>query len=103
MDSEGNVLERFYTSGWAANGAKGVLATTMMDAYAVAERLLEDSIGQELPSYDGGEPPELRSSDKRMISYEDWKRIDEEEIRRGQACGKERERMKWPEVVNFLG
>ncbi|KAG9045445.1 NADPH-adrenodoxin reductase, partial [Serendipita sp. 407] len=73
MDSEGNVLERLYTSGWAANGAKGVLATTMMDAYAVAERLLEDSIGQELPSYDGGEPPELRSSDKRMISYEDWK------------------------------
>ncbi|KAG8792993.1 NADPH-adrenodoxin reductase, partial [Serendipita sp. 398] len=50
MDSEGNVLERVYTSGWAANGAKGVLATTMMDAYAVAERLLEDSIGQELPS-----------------------------------------------------
>ncbi|KAG8798683.1 NADPH-adrenodoxin reductase [Serendipita sp. 399] len=103
MDGEGKVLEGVYASGWAANGAKGVLATTMMDAYAVVERLLEDNVGQALPTYEAGLPPELSSSDRRVVSYDDWKRIDEEEIRRGQEVGKERERMKWSQVLEFLG
>jgi adrenodoxin-NADP+ reductase len=96
------VVDRVYTSGWAANGAKGVIATTMMDAYGVAERLLEDALASEV-SYDPGLPPEITGSEKRIVTYADWKRIDAEEIRRGEAVNKERERMTWLEVENFLG
>jgi hypothetical protein len=45
---------------------------------------------------------EPSSSSPFVVTYQDWKRIDEEEIRRGAELGKERERMTWEEVVKFL-
>jgi adrenodoxin-NADP+ reductase len=38
-------LRRVYASGWAATGARGVLAATMIDAYAVADAILADYTG----------------------------------------------------------
>lgn len=119
LDASDQNVEGVYTSGWAANGAKGVLATTMMDAYSVAERLLEDNVAStangassgsgsratasfKSSQFEAGIPNELVKSDKRVISYEDWKRVDAEEIRRGQLMKKERERMTWTEINNFL-
>ena len=37
-----------------------------------------------------------------VTSYEDWKRVDEEEVRRGAKVGKERERMCWDEARRFI-
>jgi len=96
------VVDRVYASGWAANGAKGVLASTMMDAYGVVEGLLEEALASDV-SYDPALPPEIVGSGKRIVTYADWKRVDAEEIRRGEALNKERERMTWSEVENFLG
>lgn len=42
IDSDGRVVRNVYASGWAAVGARGVLASTMMDAYAVADTILRD-------------------------------------------------------------
>lgn len=42
VSAEGHVVRNVYASGWAAMGAKGVLASTMMDAYAVADTILSD-------------------------------------------------------------
>ncbi|KII90439.1 hypothetical protein PLICRDRAFT_52176 [Plicaturopsis crispa FD-325 SS-3] len=36
------ILKNVYASGWAATGAKGVLASTMINAYAVADQILSD-------------------------------------------------------------
>ncbi|KZT30109.1 nucleotide-binding domain-containing protein [Neolentinus lepideus HHB14362 ss-1] len=123
------VLRNVYASGWAATGAKGVLAGTMMDAYAVADTILSDYFAA-LPGGEGvveapapGEeelagrvvmsaaphpedpPEEVRELVRRgeVTSYADWKRVDEEEQRRGAEMGKERERMRWEEVRRFLG
>lgn len=38
----GKPVRNVYTAGWASHGAKGVLATTMYDAYEVADRFLSD-------------------------------------------------------------
>jgi len=38
----------------------------------------------------------------RVVSYPEWKKVDEEERRRGQRVGKEKERMNWEEVNAFL-
>jgi adrenodoxin-NADP+ reductase len=116
VDERGNVLRNVYTSGWASTGAKGVLATTMMNAYDVAQTLLSDAQDpvpearsvmcndvkeatlDELPE---GVKPGLESS--RVITHDTWKRIDEEEVRRGTMLGgKERERMDWNEVGQYL-
>jgi adrenodoxin-NADP+ reductase len=112
FNDENRRVSGVYSSGWASNGAKGVLATTMMDAYSVAETILTDHFQGEpdaespievLNSGPGaGAPPEIEQSTDRVIGYGDWKRIDEEEIRRGRERKKERERMVWEDVMNFL-
>ncbi|KAH7909332.1 hypothetical protein BJ138DRAFT_1155537 [Hygrophoropsis aurantiaca] len=123
----GSVLKHVYASGWAANGAKGVLATTMMDAHAVADTIISDitSNGEVLenrvmqtspatptsseivfnPHPHPDDPPlEIQQGikDGAVVQYNDWKAIDDEEIRRGEAMGKERERMVWEEARRFL-
>jgi adrenodoxin-NADP+ reductase len=104
VGSDGRVVPRTYASGWAANGAKGVLAATMIDAYNVAENLLEDCVSGVADPLEckSGVPKELTESGQRVVTYGDWKRIEGEEIRRGGLLGKERERMTWAEVNDFL-
>jgi len=135
-DASGALVKNVYTSGWAANGARGVLASTMYDAYSVADTLVADHFLSEaagggdaaagdpgvrvktvmasggpqvqslLDSDEPGVPSFLRDASiqqgKRVVQYEQWKMIDEEETRRGQRMGKERERMRWEEVQEFL-
>jgi len=115
-DEMGNLLKNVYTSGWASTGARGVLATTMMDAYNVAQTLLSDardpvpeaksvmSEGVEEGSLDDlPEEVECGLESLRVITHDGWKLIDEEEVRRGVALGgKERERMDWNEVHRYL-
>ncbi|KAH7341001.1 hypothetical protein B0J17DRAFT_341939 [Rhizoctonia solani] len=115
---DGTVVRGVYASGWAANGARGVLASTMWNAYSVAEKILSDAAATVVSNPqsetgvapdDGvalkgepGLPPQVVDAGKSVVSYPDWKRIDAEEIRRGGEVGKERERMSWEEVVEFL-
>ena len=50
-------------------------------------------------------PPEIEAGlrERRVTDFEDWKTINAEEIRRGEAMGKERERMvSWDEAREFL-
>ncbi|KAF5350173.1 hypothetical protein D9756_009147 [Leucocoprinus leucothites] len=120
ITNEGHGLRNVYASGWAATGAKGVLASTMINAYATANTVL----GDVLPDREPEEPKELVEDvvlnpdpdldavpieveegikDGKVTQYMDWKKVDEEEIRRGQEIGKERERMSWEEAKAFLG
>ncbi|KAG6336034.1 hypothetical protein ID866_3050 [Astraeus odoratus] len=123
----GAAVPNMYASGWAANGAKGVLASTMIDAYAVADTILSDIIpgvdkiwttaGSDSPSLEASSdsilnphphpenPPEevvQGIKDGTVTQYQDWKAIDAEEIRRGETRGKERERMGWEDAKAFL-
>jgi len=124
--TSGTTLRNVYASGWTATGAKGVLASTMMDAYAVAETIVSDWLpkGTMPPAQVNGNggvpalarsimcpdphpedpPPEILAGleEGSVIEYSDWKVIDAEETRRGELMGKERERMDWEEARTFL-
>ncbi|KAG5647258.1 hypothetical protein DXG03_000793 [Asterophora parasitica] len=132
LPSTGTALKNVYASGWAATGAKGVLAATMMDAYAVADAVLSDWLpggdvhttstpvstpenallrGREDTQVLLNPSPELESPPAEVIEglrdgivteYGDWKRVDAEEVRRGALVEKERERMDWQEAKAFL-
>lgn len=134
VDPSGQIVRRVYASGWAAMGAKGVLASTMMDAYAVADTIVQDAFTQEnssmVPDGDvdvasmanlpeagsnglevmstevesGGPPKEVEEAWREglVTDYEDWRLVDAEEVRRGEALRKERERMAWEEAHEFL-
>lgn len=124
--SEGSVLKNMYASGWAANGAKGVLASTMIDAYAVAGTILSDIVPfSEAATTTAPPPPVMEMAPDEMLNphpdldalpseidrgitdgivtqYDDWKVINAEEVRRGEALGKERERMGWDEAQSLV-
>ena len=109
INNSGATLKNIYASGWAATGAKGVLASTMMDAYGVADTIVSDwqangENGQDKILNLEEPPPEVQTALKEglVTDYIDWKKIDEEEVKRGQAIGKERERMGWIEASKFL-
>ncbi|KAG9316561.1 hypothetical protein JVU11DRAFT_2612 [Chiua virens] len=130
LSESGIPLRNMYASGWSANGAKGVLATTMMDAYAVADTILSDIVFsntgnvdvETVPAAEHGsdalsdtlmpnpnphpdDPPEEIErglKDGLVTQYDDWNSISGEEVRRGELLGKERERMDWEDARNFL-
>ena len=83
---EGRVLDRpgHYLVGWAKRGPTGAIGVNRGDAKQTVARLLED-----LP--DLREPAQPRP-EQRGLSWADWERVDAEEIRRGQARGKSREK-----------
>ena len=115
ISNNNNNNNNIYASGWAATGAKGVLASTMMNAYGVADTIISDWVGKnkhngrdnkvlDLHDNDDEPPEEVQAGLKEglVTDYADWKKIDEEEVRRGVAIGKERERMGWVEASKFL-
>ncbi|KAJ3510152.1 hypothetical protein NLJ89_g4844 [Agrocybe chaxingu] len=58
------------------------------------------SVSPDLESF----PEEVEKGlrEKQVTQYADWRKIDAEEIRRGEALGKERERMRWSEAHRLL-
>ncbi|KAL0948019.1 hypothetical protein HGRIS_010642 [Hohenbuehelia grisea] len=127
VDAKGRALPKVYASGWAAMGARGVLAATMMDAYSVADTMLGDlassesaesgpssaaePLDEESPPFSMSDsvdlddlPPEVEKGlrEKQVVQYADWKAINEEETRRGESMQKERERMGWDEAHRFI-
>lgn len=111
----GKVVRNVYAVGWAARGARGVLAETVLDANDVVGSVINDwRVGTKgvcedevhiLPRSDiaGGlegvpEVVEQGLYDGNVLGYDGWRRVDEEERKRGALRGKERERMSWGEV-----
>jgi adrenodoxin-NADP+ reductase len=98
----------------------------MIDAYAVADTILADYFGdgsgggaEAVPVQDETYSDDIIVSDdvdlesvpkaleqgmkeKRVVEYDQWKKLDAEEMRRGAERGKERERMEWEDVHEFL-
>jgi len=98
----------------------------MIDAYAVADTILADHFGdgpgggaEAVPVQDEVYSDDILVSDdvdlesvpkaieqgrkeKRVVEYDQWKKLDAEEMRRGAERGKERERMGWEQVHEFM-
>lgn len=110
-NEKGRVLENgspkpgLYTSGWIKRGASGVLGTNKPDGTETVASLLDD-----LNSLSLCKTPDtsqvitlLEKRNISFISYQDWLKIDEEEVRRGKASGKPREKFtRVNEILEFL-
>jgi len=116
ITAEGKTMKNVYASGWAATGAKGVLASTMLNAFSVADMIVADwttgSNGSAAPlSSLMNEDPDINSlpedverglQDGVVVQYKDWKMIDLEERFKGSIMGKERERICWEDARNVF-
>ena len=83
-----------YVSGWIKRGPSGVIGTNKPDSHETVQSLLEDMPGL-VPCGcpDSGAVAELLSKKSiRVVSFQDWQKIDAAEMRRGEAKGKPREK-----------
>ncbi|XP_037349429.1 NADPH:adrenodoxin oxidoreductase, mitochondrial isoform X2 [Talpa occidentalis] len=107
---EGRVVDvsGLYCSGWVKRGPTGVIATTMTDSFLTGQTLLQDLKAGLLPS--GPRPGYaaiqalLSRRGIQPTSFSDWEKLDAEEVSRGQAAGKPREKLLDPqEMLRLLG
>jgi ferredoxin--NADP+ reductase len=95
IDGQGQAIPQLYAAGWIKRGPTGIIGTNRADSVATVEALLQD-----LEKLNGGEQKAgaagvyaiLADRKVRSISFADWKKIDQEEIARGQTRGKPREK-----------
>ena len=98
----GGAVRGLYAAGWIKRGPSGVIGTNKPDSQETVSALLED-----LPNLEPCQTPEtdqildlLAERGVRVVSFEDWKKIDQVEIQRGQEKGKPRE--KFPSTGEML-
>lgn len=87
-----------YCAGWVKRGPTGVIASTMEDAFATGDAIAQDYESGVIKPRGGGEGWSAVKNDAiklglRATSWADWQVIDAVERERGQAKGKEREKI----------
>jgi len=87
-----------YAAGWVARGPVGVIASTMTDAFGLAETIIADyhaSSPTITPSPEVGLPDAITQGLKEgsVVDMEAWRRIDRAEIDRARK-GKAREKFR---------
>ncbi len=99
-----------YCSGWVKRGPTGVIASTMEDAFATGDAIVRDwSTNTPFLSGHGGSADrsgwpavqaEVGSLGDRVVTWADWRRIDQAELQNGARTG--RTRRKFTSVVDML-
>ncbi len=93
-----------YTAGWIKRGPSGVIGTNKPDAAATVKCMLADLQAGKFnnPALSSASAIEqfIRERQPNVVSYEDWKRLDELEVARGMEQG--RPRVKFTSVEEML-
>jgi len=92
-----------YASGWIKRGPSGIIGTNKPDSEETVKNLIAD-IEHLHPCKEPSTEKVLellKEREVRVISFEDWKKIDAAEIERGQKIGKPRE--KFVKLGGMLG
>lgn len=83
----------WYASGWIKSGPRGVIATTMMESFDTAEKILED-----LSNDIYNEPTEGGDIESQLppkyVSWQGWKKIEAVELKIGKSLGKTRNKIR---------
>ena len=106
---EGRVMQNgqpvpgLYAAGWIKRGPSGIIGTNKPDSFETVKSLLAD-----MPALARCAEPSrdallalLKSRNVRVVSYDDWRRIDAAEVERGAPLGKPRE--KFVSIEEMLG
>lgn len=93
-----------YVSGWIKRGSTGVIGTNKPDAAETVDAMLEDVASGAVPVPSHPDPAVLEALIRRRqphyVSFADWQKLDELEVRRGKPAG--RPRVKFTTVEEML-
>ena len=103
MDSTGEQAVGLYTAGWIKRGPSGVIGTNKTCAQETVALMVEDiAAGRHFePTESADALAELIASRQPdAVSFSEWKKIDAEEVARGEAQGKPR--VKFTQVADMV-
>lgn len=82
----------WYTSGWIKHGPRGVIATTMIESFDTADKILEDLTNgvSNLPEKEDI----TKILPTHSINWKGWTRLNEYEIEQGKKLGKTRNKVQ---------
>jgi len=94
VTEDDDIVPGLYTAGWIKRGPSGIIGTNKPDSVETVQMLLEDM--PDLPPCPEPDATPLRQALEakgvRVITFDDWKKIDAIELSNGEAAGKPRER-----------
>jgi ferredoxin--NADP+ reductase len=99
----GPVRPREYAVGWIKRGPSGIIGTNKPDAVETVQSMTEDLPGLEAEDVDADPGAPLRYFQERgvrVVTFDDWARIDAAEVARGEPEG--RPRNKFVRVEEML-
>jgi len=93
----GQIVPNEYAVGWAKRGPTGLIGTNKSDSAATVAKMLEDIEGKSL-KVDLEKRPEavdrmLAGKKLKVVTFEDWKLLDRQEVEAGKRLGKVREKL----------
>jgi len=103
VDSTGEQAVGLYTAGWIKRGPSGVIGTNKTCAQETVALMVEDiAAGRHFePTESADALAELIASRQPdAVSFSEWKKIDAEEVARGEAQGKPR--VKFTQVADMV-
>lgn len=96
-------LGGLYVSGWLKRGPQGIIASNIGDAQETAAKLWNDLQSQSAKASPESFVTSLLSENA-VVGFQDWKRLEAEELRCGQEMGKAAAKFtQVPEMLKFLG
>ncbi|MEX0943264.1 MAG: NADP oxidoreductase [Pseudomonadales bacterium] len=103
-DETGTLQDGLYCAGWIKRGPSGVIGTNKTDAQETVACMVEDLTAGRLLHPDAADVEAIRalveSRQPDVVSYEDWTRIDEAEVKKGAESN--RPRVKFTSVEDML-
>jgi adrenodoxin-NADP+ reductase len=81
-----------YVGGWLSTGPTGVILTTMNNSFGVAQTIIHD-IQTGALKCDSNNKPGLDPKNHRIVSWQDWEKIDRREVEIGKNSSKPREKI----------
>ena len=91
----GDAMKGLYVVGWAKRGPSGLIGTNGPDSQATVAKMIEDlEAGRVDAASSDADAVDALLRDKQVdvVTWEDWQRLDQDEIERGEKAGKVREK-----------
>jgi ferredoxin--NADP+ reductase len=95
------VIANEYVVGWARTGPQGLIGSHKGASAHVVEHMIADGAGleaRELPEREAIDAL-LRGRGVQVVSFDDWKRLDEVEVARGERRGAPRDKIAEVEAM----
>jgi ferredoxin--NADP+ reductase len=92
VDGEGALQPGLYVTGWIKRGPSGLIGANKPDAHETVAHMLSDAAAGPIRHPTPDIEPLLAARQVRVVTFQDWRRLDELERAAGERLGKVREK-----------